>query len=165
LKIPLIIASLSIMFASVQGATFAASQSNSDPCAGSTSVGGNRYGASATSVSAAEIDVNLSVCWSGPTDEQLGIGFATYTLELRDSSGTLVAKISVKSKSTPGHAIYLKANDTFSEGVWQALIPATLTLHGVYSVTAKQTFAYLLPGQSKEINGTLISAPFQVTIP
>jgi len=153
------------MFASVQGATFAATQSNSDPCAGSKSVGGNRYGASATSVSAAEIDVNLSVCWSGPTDEELGVGFSTFTLELRDSSGTLAAKILAKSTSTPGRGIYLKANDTYPEGVWQASIPATVTLHGVYNVTVKQTFGYRLQGQSQGIKGTLVSAPFQVTIP
>jgi hypothetical protein len=165
MKIAPVINSLLITFALVRATTCFASQSSSDPCAGSPSVGGNRYGASAASVSATEIDVNLSVCWSGPSDEQLGVGFSTFTLELRDSSGSLVAKILAKSKSTPGRGIYLKANDTYPEGVWQASIPATVTLHGVYNVTVKQTFGYLLQGQSQGIKGTLVSAPFQVTIP
>ena len=109
--------------------------------------------------------MDLSICWSGPNTEQLGIGFATYSLELRDSSGKLVAKLSHKSKTTPGHAIYIHANDVFLEGTWQAQIPATLALQGRYIATAKQTFVYLLAGQTQTASGTLISAPFQVTIP
>jgi hypothetical protein len=165
LKIIASLLGLLISLASLEQTACAAQQASVDPCAGSPSVGGNRFGASAGSTTETEVDVNLTVCWGGPTSEHIGIGFATYSLEIRDQLGNLVATIVHKGESTPGRAIYLNANEVYFEGVWKAQIPATITLQGTYNATAKQTFFYLLPGQTKASPGTLISAPFQVVIP
>jgi hypothetical protein len=165
LKIIASLLGLLISLASLEQTACAAQQATVDPCAGSPSVGGNRFGASAGSTTETEVDVNLAICWSGPTSEQIGIGYATYSLEIRDQLGNLVAKIVHKSESNAGHPLYLSANQVHSEGVWKAQIPPTITLQGTYNATAKQTFVYLLPGQTKASPGTLISAPFQVVIP
>jgi len=146
-------------------ATAGAQTTAADPCAGSSSVDGNSYGASVSSVTTTEIDVNLSICWSGPGTVRLGLGFPKYSLKFRDSSGSLIATISLKGMLSPGHPVYIHTNGVLPAGNIRAPLPSTPPLHGTYMVTASQTFAYKLPGSERVLSGTLVSAPFEVRIP
>jgi len=163
MKHHLLIAALSTTVASIISTPCLAA--NIDVCAGSLNVGGNSFGASVASVSATHINVTVFLCWSGPGVVSLGLGNPTYSLEFRDSTGNLVATKSKTIRFSPGHPIALAANNVISEGTVNFSIPQTVTVPGTYSVTVTQTFAYLLPGQTKPLRGTLFSAPFQVTIP